>query len=545
MTLGATTSPTLGQTYTNPTTGVVYECTKVAPYPAWRIVPPTTSGSGAGDATILQSTTLTTPPASPATNAMWYVPAGATGIWSTHIGTIAKYDGAAWSYTALVNGDIFWDEAANALYTNDNGTLKASGGSSFTALTGPVTSSASGGATAVTANAITHAMLVQMPAATIAGNKTAAIADRASLTMPDVATLLTADTTAKATLKTALLSGATSDGIVSSAYAPRVIPGSGTVVTGLAYGAGIWVMTVTTSTGQATLSSTDFTTWTVRDSGAGAAGSVRFANGRFIFGRGNVIKWSSDGITWTAGTGTNAGQNNVNFVWLGGNEWVSAGATSYQYSTDNGSTWTFAAFGANITDVIKFGGVYCFCAASGTYSAPALGGTLTARAGISVNFATNGTVLTNGVAHTTNGITWTTHATISTSYLPYVMYFTATSTFGLICSAGVPGWVSSSADGLTFAAPRQILARAIDSSSPKVGIANGMLTFAAKATQTLASAESITVAVSLTSADGLTWNIGAIDATGGGGFAGYPETPKRVANAGGIDVAVNTMLILA
>jgi hypothetical protein len=70
----------------------------------------------------------------------------------------------------------------------------------FGALTGPVTSGASGGATTITPNAITNAMLAQAPANTVKGNLTGAVANESDVDMPALATALMADPTASGTI---------------------------------------------------------------------------------------------------------------------------------------------------------------------------------------------------------------------------------------------------------------------------------------------------------------------------------------------------------
>ncbi len=50
------------------------------------------------------SMTLSSAPGAPAGGDTYLVPAGATGIWSTHVGAIAEWNGAAWSYVIPPNG---------------------------------------------------------------------------------------------------------------------------------------------------------------------------------------------------------------------------------------------------------------------------------------------------------------------------------------------------------------------------------------------------------------------------------------------------------
>jgi hypothetical protein len=53
---------------------------------------------------VLQSRTLTTPPASPVAGQSYVVPAGATGVWAPHIGTVAVFMNAGWVYIAPNEG---------------------------------------------------------------------------------------------------------------------------------------------------------------------------------------------------------------------------------------------------------------------------------------------------------------------------------------------------------------------------------------------------------------------------------------------------------
>jgi hypothetical protein len=56
----------------------------------------------------VRSAAVTTPPASPGAGDRYLVPAGATGVWSTHVGAIAAYDGTAWTYVVPTEGTTTW-----------------------------------------------------------------------------------------------------------------------------------------------------------------------------------------------------------------------------------------------------------------------------------------------------------------------------------------------------------------------------------------------------------------------------------------------------
>ena len=68
------------------------------------------------------SSTLTTPPASPANGAAYVIPTGATGDWSSQVGKIARYSSAvtAWEYYTPKEGWKVHDNAQD-VYLKHNG----------------------------------------------------------------------------------------------------------------------------------------------------------------------------------------------------------------------------------------------------------------------------------------------------------------------------------------------------------------------------------------------------------------------------------------
>ncbi|MFG1464233.1 DUF2793 domain-containing protein [Xanthobacter sp. DSM 24535] len=70
---------------------------------------------------VLQSVSETAPPGAPSDGQCWFVPAGATGIWSDKPGTIASYDASAWDYLPCRAGFL--------AYVADQGALLMFGGS--------------------------------------------------------------------------------------------------------------------------------------------------------------------------------------------------------------------------------------------------------------------------------------------------------------------------------------------------------------------------------------------------------------------------------
>lgn len=73
---------------------------------------------------VLQSVTQTSPPGAPSDGQCWYVPAGATGLWSGKAGSIASYDTGAWDYLPCRAGFL--------AYVADQGALLMFGGSLWT-----------------------------------------------------------------------------------------------------------------------------------------------------------------------------------------------------------------------------------------------------------------------------------------------------------------------------------------------------------------------------------------------------------------------------
>jgi hypothetical protein len=84
---------------------------------------------------VLQSVTQASPPGAPSDGQCWYVPAGASGIWSGKEGAIASYDTGAWDYLPCRAGFL--------AYVADQGALAMFGGSAWAA------PSASGGMLAI------------------------------------------------------------------------------------------------------------------------------------------------------------------------------------------------------------------------------------------------------------------------------------------------------------------------------------------------------------------------------------------------------------
>lgn len=53
---------------------------------------------------VLVSDTVLSPPATPAEDDVYYVPTGATGDWTAHVGTLAAFQGGAWQFYVIPNG---------------------------------------------------------------------------------------------------------------------------------------------------------------------------------------------------------------------------------------------------------------------------------------------------------------------------------------------------------------------------------------------------------------------------------------------------------
>ena len=66
----------------------------------------------------VETSTLSTPPASPVEGGLWLVASGATGDWASHDTELAQYIGGAWQFHAPFEGLALWlkDENVTARY---------------------------------------------------------------------------------------------------------------------------------------------------------------------------------------------------------------------------------------------------------------------------------------------------------------------------------------------------------------------------------------------------------------------------------------------
>lgn len=70
---------------------------------------------------VVESRSLTTPPATPLGGEAWLVPAGATGAWSGHADEIAAFQSGAWSFFDPAPGWQVYDRADKTLLVFDGG----------------------------------------------------------------------------------------------------------------------------------------------------------------------------------------------------------------------------------------------------------------------------------------------------------------------------------------------------------------------------------------------------------------------------------------
>lgn len=113
----------------------------------------------------------------------------------------------------------------------------------------------------------------------------------------------------------------------------------------IAFGNGLWV--VVGDAGKIYTSTSGMPgTWTARTSGTtNVLRRVRYANGRFVAVGVGVAVYSTDGITWTVGSGMGLSGDISGLEFLGSNTWMTVtnnSGTPYK-STDNGATWSAAA----------------------------------------------------------------------------------------------------------------------------------------------------------------------------------------------------------
>lgn len=73
---------------------------------------------------VVQSATVTDPPASPLGGQCWYVPVGGSGVWVGQDKLIAQWYGGAWAYHSLPVGTYVWvGDSGQRTYVDANGDL--------------------------------------------------------------------------------------------------------------------------------------------------------------------------------------------------------------------------------------------------------------------------------------------------------------------------------------------------------------------------------------------------------------------------------------
>lgn len=106
----------------------------------------------------------------------------------------------------------------------------------------------------------------------------------------------------------------------------------------VSYGNGLWIVC---GDNGGLYSSANGTTWTKINGVSGQHDKARYANGRWILLGQTTRFYSTNGVTWTAGTGSTPGTSMYDLQYVGNNTWIAIyNSGNILRSTDNGNSWT-------------------------------------------------------------------------------------------------------------------------------------------------------------------------------------------------------------
>jgi hypothetical protein len=224
-----------------------------------------------------------------------------------------------------------------------------------------------------------------------------------------------------------------------------------------AYGAGVYVVV---GNGGAVFSSPDLVTWTSQSAGATTYNDVIFANGIFVAVGSNIIRSSTDGITWTQRS-TLANFNRViyaNSVFVVGGFDSLTPANGVIVTSTDGITWSTRVSGSGgggVFDITWNGSLFVTAGSTGSIRTSPDGTTWTTRSPGDTSIFLNAvswsgtrfvvTNTNNGVAWvSTDGITWSRSAPAYAGGILYSGYLG-----GRFVAAGA-GQIQTSTDGLNW-----------------------------------------------------------------------------------------------
>lgn len=144
----------------------------------------------------------------------------------------------------------------------------------------------------------------------------------------------------------------------------------------IAYSDGLWVMR---STEGEISSSENLTTWTSRTSPFSATFAwpgLAYGGGVWVSTGASQIATSTDGIVWTARSGSPSGANRA--VGYGDGRWIVGGSNAVT-STNNGASWSTVTVGVGINGVAYGDGMWVAVGDSGALATSPDGATWTSR----------------------------------------------------------------------------------------------------------------------------------------------------------------------
>ena len=270
-------------------------------------------------------------------------------------------------------------------------------------------------------------------------------------------------------------------------------------------------------------------------SGSGAnlsLNAVTYGNDKYVATASTGVFYSTDGITWTSGTGGRGGA-----VVYGNNKFVSLSihnGTGYYHVSTDGITWTSGncGFSSSINDMAYGNGVYV-AVGSGSTSVYYSTDGVTWSIGTGASIVLYGVIFANGrfvavggsekatVYYSTNGKSWSTSNNInSTEPFNDVAYGN-----GKFVGVGFNGYTAYSTDGVTWAS-----GSGIDSSVRLTGVAYANGKFVAVGnTKNYVSDNGIawTPITNIGSLSDITYGNGKFVAVGNSGLTNYLEFSKE------------------